>query len=60
MPKGAPRVSRQIRLDPLVEAKVQAVADREDISFSSCANWLLKVAADRELAREFSSSVDKR
>lgn len=58
MPRGTPRVSRQIRLDPAVEAKVQAVADRQDISFSSCANWLLKTAADRELARKLDEDSD--
>ena len=51
MPKGAPRNSRQIRIDPSVEEKVQKLADRQSISFSSCANWLLRVAADQELVR---------
>ena len=44
------KVVRQIRLDPLVEEKVQRVADIEGRSFSNATNWLLAKAADDYLA----------
>ena len=45
-----PKSTRQIRLDPDVEAAVQKVADQESRSFSSACNWLLKQAATRYLS----------
>lgn len=46
------RTPRQIRLDPEVEAAIQNIADAEVRSFSSCCNWLLKLAAERYFAEK--------
>ena len=59
MVRGVPKVSRQIRLDPDVEADVQSVADIEDRSFSSCANWLLREAASRYLLEKRRAESDR-
>lgn len=43
------KVTRQIRLDPQLEEKIQRIAEREDRTFSNCVNWLLgRVVADIE------------
>ena len=43
------KVTRQVRLDPELEVKIQAIADRDGRTFSNCVNWLLgKAVADLE------------
>ena len=47
MPRGYTKITRQIRLDPDVEEKVQQIADFQRTSFSGCCNWLLSIIVDR-------------
>lgn len=35
------KVTRQVRLDPQLEEKIQEIADKEGRTFSNCVNWLL-------------------
>lgn len=43
------KVTRQVRLDPELEVKIQTIADRDGRTFSNCVNWLLgKAVADLE------------
>lgn len=43
------KVTRQVRLDPQLEEKIQEIADKEGRTFSNCVNWLLgKAVVDFE------------
>lgn len=40
------KVTRQIRLDPILEQELIKIAEKENLSFSNCVDWLLSRAVE--------------